>query len=76
MRLKLTHRTPLSYRRPGPVPGRPWYLAVRSSLWLLATQAEGQEMTTALVHDGGHAAIAVIIALAGAVGAVIAWLRR
>jgi len=75
MRLKLTHRTPLSYRRPGPVPWRPWYLAARSSLWLSATQAEGQEMT-ALVHDGGHAAIAVIIALAGAVGAVIAWLRR
>jgi len=29
-----------------------------------------------LVHDGGHAAIVVVIALAGAVGAVIAWLRR
>jgi hypothetical protein len=30
---------------------------------------------TALFHDGGHAAIAVLVALVAAVGAVIAWLR-
>jgi hypothetical protein len=30
---------------------------------------------TALVHDGGHGAILIIIALVTAVGAVIAWLR-
>jgi hypothetical protein len=30
---------------------------------------------TALFHDGGHAAIVILVALVAAVGAVIAWLR-